>query len=173
MNADGDLEGKAIDVTDADRADARRYSYEVWWSDEDDAWLGRVEEMPGAMNHGETPESALAATVDSAALALAARREWNMPIPVPLDARQPVTVRDLSFEQPATPTARQVRAIRERLGYSQAVFASALGVDLGTVRNWEQGKRQVSGAARRLLQAIDAQPRLLSFWVASNKNGQS
>lgn len=167
------LEGRAIDVTDADRAEARRYSYEVWWSNEDDVWIGRVEEMPGVMNHGDSPRIALAETLDSAALALAARRERNMPIPPPLEDRQPVTVRDLAFEQPPVPTARDVRAIRERLGYSQAVFASALGVDLGTVRNWEQGKRQVAGAARRLLQAIEAQPRLLSFWIASNKNGQS
>jgi putative transcriptional regulator len=96
-----------------------------------------------------------------------------MSIPPPLDARQPVTARDLAFEKPPVPTAQDVRAIRERLGYSQAVFASALGVDLGTVRNWEQGKRQVAGAARRLLQAIEAQPRLLSFWVESGKNGRS
>lgn len=166
-------EDKEIEVTDADYARARRYSYEIWWSDEDNIWIGRVEELPGVKSHGDSPDAALAETTDAAALMLAAMRDWHDPIPPPLEDRQPVTVRDLAFEKPPVPTARDIRALRERLGYSQAVFASALGVDLGTVRNWEQGKRQVAGAARRLLQAIEAQPRLLSFWVESGKKGQS
>lgn|SRR6476661_1199523 len=166
-------EDKEIEVTEADHDRARRYSYEIWWSNEDKIWIGRVEELPGVKSHGDSPDAALAETTDAAALMLAAMRDWHDPIPPPLEDRQKVTVRDLTFDQPPAPSAQQVRAIRERLGYSQAVFASALGVDLGTVRNWEQGKRQVAGAARRLLQAIEAQPRLLSFWIASDKNGQS
>lgn len=166
-------EDKEVDVSDADYAQARRYTYEIWWSDEDHVWIGRVEELPGVKSHGESPDAALTETTDAAALMLAAMRDWQDPIPPPLDARQPVTVRELTFDRPPVPTAKNVRAIRERLGYSQAVFASALGVDLGTVRNWEQGKRQVTGAARRLLQAIEAQPRLLSFWIDANKNGRS
>lgn len=154
-----------IDVTGADLAAARRYAYEVWWSEQDSSYLGRVEEMPSIKSHGDTPEEALSMTVDAQALALAAMRHWNRQAPPPREKDAVVTIRDLSFNQPPVLSAAAVRAVRERLGYSQTVFASALGVDPGTVRSWEQGNRTVSGAARRLLQAIDRQPQLLSDWA--------
>ena len=44
-----------------------------------------------------------------------------------------------------------VRAIRAELGLSQNQFARLLGVRVGTIRNWEQGRRKPSGAASVLL----------------------
>lgn len=158
-----------IDVTAADVASARRYAYEIWWSDEDDAWLGRVEEMPNIMSHGDTPEEALSMTVEAQALALAAMRHWHRDAPPPREKDPVVTIRELSFDQPPRLSADEVRAVRERLGYSQVVFAKALGVDPGTVRSWEQGTRTISGAARRLIQIVDHQPQLLSKWAIGQR----
>jgi putative transcriptional regulator len=51
-----------------------------------------------------------------------------------------------------------VRAIRRLTGLSQAKFAEVLDIDLSTVRNWEQGRRQPTGPARALLRAIRNNP---------------
>jgi len=52
-----------------------------------------------------------------------------------------------------------VSAVRAKLGLSQEDFAAAFGVSLGTVRNWEQGRRQPEGPARALLVVIDKAPK--------------
>ena len=49
-------------------------------------------------------------------------------------------------------TAPDVKAIREGHNLSQEKFASLLGISKGTLRNWEQGRRQPEGPAQRLLQ---------------------
>ena len=53
-----------------------------------------------------------------------------------------------------------VQAIRAKTGLSQAQFSALLGVSLGTLRNWEQGRRRPTGPARALLRIVDARPRL-------------
>lgn len=45
----------------------------------------------------------------------------------------------------------QMLAARSRSGLSQLAFARALGVSKRTLENWEQGRVEPSGAARRLL----------------------
>lgn len=47
-----------------------------------------------------------------------------------------------------------VRAVREGLRMSQEEFALRFGFSLGTLRGWEQGRRQPDGAARVLLKVI-------------------
>lgn len=54
--------------------------------------------------------------------------------------------------------ARYARRIRNRLGLSQAEFSRRINVSLETVRNWEQGKRSPSGAAKALLKVLDKAP---------------
>lgn len=62
---------------------------------------------------------------------------------------------------PAAPEAgtnvdvRQVRAIT---GLSQAKFAELLSIEVATLRNWEQGRREPTGPARALLRAIRNNP---------------
>jgi putative transcriptional regulator len=51
-----------------------------------------------------------------------------------------------------------IKALRARTGLSQARFAELLSVDLGTLRNWEQGRREPTGAAKALLRAIHRDP---------------
>jgi putative transcriptional regulator len=51
-----------------------------------------------------------------------------------------------------------VKNIRKRLGMSQTSFAAAIGISVGTLRNWEQGHRTPTGPARVLLQVADKHP---------------
>ena len=55
--------------------------------------------------------------------------------------------------------AIEVKAIRAATGLSQPKFAQVLDVDVGTLRNWEQGRREPAGPARALLRAIKKDPR--------------
>lgn len=55
--------------------------------------------------------------------------------------------------------AAQVKEIRALTGLSQPKFARILHVDVGTLRNWEQGRREPTGPARALLRAIKNDPR--------------
>lgn len=56
------------------------------------------------------------------------------------------------------PTAEQVRALRSKLGLSQARFALRFGFTIDTVQQYEQGRRRPSGPAATLLRVIEAEP---------------
>ena len=51
-----------------------------------------------------------------------------------------------------------VKEIREKTGKSQKDFADMIGVSIGTLRNWEQGRRYPEGAALTLLKVVAADP---------------
>ena len=55
------------------------------------------------------------------------------------------------------------RIVRLRLntGLSQAQFAAALGVSKRTLEQWEQGRREPSGAAKQLLKIAERHPEVL------------
>ena len=55
--------------------------------------------------------------------------------------------------------AKFTRKVREQLGLSQAEFAIRINVSLDTIRNWEQGKRCPTGAAKALLKVIHREPK--------------
>jgi putative transcriptional regulator len=57
--------------------------------------------------------------------------------------------------------ARQVVQLRQQLNMSQSVFAQMVNVSLKTVQSWEQGERQPSQAALRLLQILEARPAIV------------
>lgn len=50
---------------------------------------------------------------------------------------------------------------RQKTGLSQAEFARMLGVSLRTLQEWEQGRRQPSGAAQSLLKIALQRPEVL------------
>ncbi|SDQ43301.1 MULTISPECIES: NadS family protein [unclassified Pseudomonas] len=54
--------------------------------------------------------------------------------------------------------AVQVKTIRKATGLSQAKFAAMIDVQVGTLRNWEQGRREPTGPAKALLRAIHNDP---------------
>ncbi len=57
-------------------------------------------------------------------------------------------------------SAAQVRAVREKLGVSQALFAVLLNLPTRTVSSWENSQRKPSGAALKLLELAEAHPEL-------------
>jgi len=56
------------------------------------------------------------------------------------------------------PPEVDVKAIRRKLGKSQAQFARSFGFALDAVQNWEQGRRRPEGAARAFLKVIEREP---------------
>ncbi len=66
-----------------------------------------------------------------------------------------VAVRVTTVEAPAI----DVRAVRKRLGLSQAAFAAKFGFQPATLRNWEQGRTRPDGPARVLLAVIARHPK--------------
>ncbi|MFY1667940.1 helix-turn-helix domain-containing protein [Pseudomonas sp. Pseu.R1] len=54
--------------------------------------------------------------------------------------------------------ALKVKEIRQATGLSQARFAQTIDVAVGTLRNWEQGRREPEGPAKALLRAIHNDP---------------
>ena len=54
-----------------------------------------------------------------------------------------------------------VVAIRSKTGMSQPAFARSIGIPLGTLKNWEQGRRRPDGPARVLLALIDKRPTIV------------
>ncbi|CAI1624941.1 MAG: helix-turn-helix domain-containing protein [Serratia grimesii] len=55
-------------------------------------------------------------------------------------------------------SAVQVKNIRQATGLSQPVFAALISVSVGTLKNWEQGRREPTGPAKALLRAIERDP---------------
>jgi putative transcriptional regulator len=54
--------------------------------------------------------------------------------------------------------AKFARRVRKRLGLTQLEFSNRIDVSLDTIRNWEQGKRCPTGAAKALLKVLDKSP---------------
>ena len=51
-----------------------------------------------------------------------------------------------------------VSDIRSKSGLPQTRFAELLGVSVRTLQDWEQGRRNPSGAARTLLMVVEKNP---------------
>lgn len=78
-----------------------------------------------------------------------------------LDSKQ-LTIR--TYAAPSVPSIcspGDVKRVREQLGASQAVLARFLGVNVNTVRSWEQGKRLPQPIACRFLSGIESD---LAYW---------
>lgn len=54
-----------------------------------------------------------------------------------------------------------VAEARRKSGLSQSAFAVLMGVSVRTLQDWEQGRRQPSGAAKTLLRVALAHPEVL------------
>jgi putative transcriptional regulator len=50
---------------------------------------------------------------------------------------------------------------RQKLDMSQSEFAGMLGVSVRTLQDWEQGRRQPSGAAKALLRVATLSPKVV------------
>jgi putative transcriptional regulator len=54
-----------------------------------------------------------------------------------------------------------VAAARQSTGLSQAQFAQALGISQRTLQEWEQGRREPSGAAQSLIRIAQKHPEVV------------
>jgi putative transcriptional regulator len=69
---------------------------------------------------------------------------------------------------PPAATAGDVRALRQSLHMSQAVFAATLNVSKKTIQSWEQGLREPSDAALRMIQLVRLSPDVVSMFFTGN-----
>ena len=61
-----------------------------------------------------------------------------------------------------------IKALRKRVKMTQAVFAKTFRLPLGTVKDWEQGRRQPDAPARALLAVIEENPEAVQRALAAN-----
>lgn len=68
---------------------------------------------------------------------------------------------DLLDVKPPNPwPAERIRSFRTRLAITQAEFADLMGVRTATISEWENGHRQPSPMARRLLDRVNASTKI-------------
>ncbi len=73
--------------------------------------------------------------------------------------RKPARVRRVMAQSP--------QVVRVRLALSQPAFAELLGISVATLRNWEQGRRQPTGAAAILLRIAAKHPTIVQEAVSA------
>lgn len=87
--------------------------------------------------------------------------------PVHFIERDLFTIPDASFLERKLSRGNQFapnnlsRLVRKKIRLTQEGLAALLGVSLGTVRNWEQGRNEPNGAAATLLRLLDRHPELV------------
>ena len=67
-------------------------------------------------------------------------------------------------------SAEDIKAIRKKLGFTQAVIAAGIGVSTKTVEAWETGTNQPIGPARRMISLIQFDPEILQSYHIVNEN---
>lgn len=68
---------------------------------------------------------------------------------------QTKATRQFNIEEP------DVVAIREKYKMTQQEFSALLGISIGTLRNWEQGRRKPQGPAKVLLRIAQKRPKAI------------
>jgi predicted RNase H-like HicB family nuclease len=64
-----------------------KYEVIIYWSEEDQAFVAEVPELPGCAAHGDTQESALNNALDAIHLWIDTAREFGDPVPEPKGRR--------------------------------------------------------------------------------------
>src|SRR6185312_5589202 len=64
----------------------------------------------------------------------------------------------LKITQVSLPRANDVAKIRQNLDLTQDEFADFMGVNVKTLQNWEQNRREPQGPARSLLRVAEKAP---------------
>jgi putative transcriptional regulator len=101
---------------------------------------------------GDTDWALLASMTDEVATAAA----LGDPDAPPLDAKRLATLQRVS----------RVKALRRRLGMTQAQFAEAFRLPITTLRDWEQRRSMPDAPARALLLAIERDPEVMRRLLA-------
>lgn len=58
-----------------------------------------------------------------------------------------------------------VKRLRERLGLTQEEFATTYGIPVGTLRDWEQCRKNPDATARAYLRVIARNPQMVAEWL--------
>jgi predicted RNase H-like HicB family nuclease len=64
-----------------------KYEVIIYWSDEDQAFVAEVPELPGCAAHGSTQETALANAQEAIGLWIETAKELGDPVPAPKGRR--------------------------------------------------------------------------------------
>ena len=96
---------------------------------------------------------------------MAAKRNVTKTPRVEPDADAPLT--DAEFERGYG--AMLARRARAATGLSQRAFASRFGIPVGSLRDWEQGRRFPTGPASVLLQVIAREPEAVQRALGKRK----
>lgn len=64
-----------------------KYKIIIYWSNDDQAYVAEVPELPGCMAHGDTHESALANANEATQLWIETAKEFGDPVPEPKGQR--------------------------------------------------------------------------------------
>ena len=75
------------------------------------------------------------------------------------------SVREMKAGKVAVVASPVIEA-RRKTGLSQSQFAALIGVSVRTLQNWEQGRKQPSGAAKTLIKVAERHPEVLQELVA-------
>ncbi len=67
----------------------------------------------------------------------------------------------------------RIKALRARLGLSQREFSAMFGINMHTLRNWEQGRRRPDRTACILLKLTEADPEHARQVLAEHLNGEN
>ena len=68
----------------------------------------------------------------------------------------------IKFSEINMPPER-IQKIRSSYKISQSVFANLMNVSLSTVRQWEIGVRQPTGATKVLLEIMEREPQIINY----------
>jgi predicted RNase H-like HicB family nuclease len=63
-----------------------KYKINIYWSNEDQAYIAEVPELPGCIAHGDTHESSLANANEGIKLWIDTAQEFGDPLPEPKDS---------------------------------------------------------------------------------------
>lgn len=66
-----------------------------------------------------------------------------------------------TFKEAPDYSGQEIKAIRDKVGATRAVFADILDVSVRTVEKWEINGARPTGGTKRLLQLLDQNPTLI------------
>jgi putative transcriptional regulator len=69
------------------------------------------------------------------------------------------------YDTPGLTHQVNVKRLRERLGLTQEAFAATYRIPVGTLRDWEQGRKNPDAPARAYLTVIDRNPEAVAEWL--------
>ncbi len=73
------------------------------------------------------------------------------------------------IEEPPIYSKTKIKKIRKILGLSQPEFARIFGETTSAVKQWEQGNRNMSKSASRLLSLLESNPELVLGLIADKE----